>query len=62
MGGGFFVDIQNLVDVAESGDTIILNGIFVAESNSSLISINKKLNIISFSVAILDGNGISGIM
>ncbi len=60
MGG--FVDIQNLVDVAESGDTIILNGIFVAESNSSLISINKKLNIISFSVAILDGNGISGIM
>ena len=56
------MDIQNLVDVAESGDTIILNGIFVAESNSSLISINKKLNIISFSVAILDGNGISGIM
>ncbi len=59
--GGSFRDIQNLVDVAESGDTIILNGKFVAENNSSLISIDKKLNIISSSGAILDGNEISGI-
>ena len=53
--GGNFKDIQNIIDKANSGDTIILNGNFIAEDESSTITINKKLNITSTNVATLDG-------
>ena len=37
---GSFNDIQNLIDEADSGDTIVLNGEFVAEDEFSTILIN----------------------
>jgi len=58
---GSFDDIQNIIDNADSGDTIILNGNFVAKDASSMISINKKLTITSSDGASLDGNGKSRI-
>lgn len=61
LNGGSFEDIQNIIDDAESGDTIILNGKFVAKDETSTISINKKLNITSTSGAILDGDNLTRI-
>lgn len=61
LNGGTFEDIQNLVDDANSGDTLILNGEYVAVSNSSIVNINKKLTITSDSGATLNGNDLSGI-
>lgn len=54
LNGGDFDDIQNIIEGAEPGDTIILNGNFVA-GDDSMISINKRLTITSTNGATLDG-------
>ena len=55
LNGGTFKDIQDLVDNAGAGDTIILNGDFYAEDGSSTVTIDKKLTITSSNSATLDG-------
>lgn len=61
LNGGSFEDIQDIVDKANSGDTITLKGTYKAKDSSSLIRINKKLNIESTTGAILNANSKSGI-
>lgn len=60
-GGGSFGDIQNIINNAQTGDTIILNGNYYGENSSSVIYIDKMLNISSTTGAILDGKDMSGI-
>ena len=61
LNGGSFSDIQNVIDDANHNDTIILNGNFYAENESSMITIDKKLNIYSNDGAVLDARSFSGI-
>ena len=61
LNGTRFSDIQNVIVNASHGDTIILNGNFHAENDSSTIVIDKKLNIYSTDGAVLDARGLSGI-
>ena len=61
MNGGSFEDIQNVVDKANSGDTIRLSGTFKASDSKSLIKIDKTLNIVSSSGAVLNARSKSGI-
>ena len=42
LNGGKFSDIQNMIDKAESGDTIRLSGKFKADNENSIIKINKN--------------------
>ena len=48
-----FNDIQNSIDSANDGDTIVLNGNYVF---TSTINVNKSLNIIGINNAVVDGN------
>lgn len=61
LNGGSFEDIQNVVDKANSGDTIRLSGTFKASDSESLIKIDKTLNIVSSSGAVLNARSKSGI-
>ena len=59
--GGTINDIKTIIDGASNGDTIKLEGKYVATSNNDMITINKKLNITSSSGATLDGMNMSSI-
>ena len=56
-----FNDIMEMVKSSKSGDTINLNGIYVAKGENDVININKRLTIQSSEGAVLDGNNISRI-
>ena len=53
---GTFNDIQNAIDNAQNGDTIMLSGTFVSAGGDDTISLNKRLDFVSSSGATLDGN------
>ena len=53
---GTFNDIQNAIDNAQNGDTIMLSGTFVSTGSDDTISLNKRLDFVSSSGATLDGN------
>ena len=53
---GTFNDIQNAIDNAQNGDTIMLSGTFVSTGGDDTISLNKRLDFVSSSGATLDGN------
>ncbi|WP_407453262.1 hypothetical protein [Methanobrevibacter sp.] len=53
---GTFNDIQNAIDNAQNGDTIMLSGTFVSTGREDTISLNKRLDFVSSSGATLDGN------
>ena len=59
LNGGSFSDIRDIVDSAESGDSIFLEGSF--KSDGKYISIDKKLDIVSSNGAVLDACGDSRI-
>ena len=60
--GRTFQDIQNKINGASVGDTIILVGDYHSNGHESTVNITKRLTITSTSTATLDGNGISGIL
>ena len=59
--GGTFKDIQNVINKAEKGDEIVLNGKYSAGSSSDRISINKQLTITGTSSAVLDAKNFTQI-
>ncbi|MDO5811092.1 MAG: hypothetical protein Q4Q37_08355, partial [Methanobrevibacter sp.] len=48
-----FNEIQNSIDSANDGDTIVLNGNYVF---TGTINVNKSLNVIGINNAVVDGN------
>ena len=54
-----FIAIQSLIDAANEGDTLYLDGYY--ESNGTEIMVNKSLTIIGLNNTILDANGLSRI-
>lgn len=59
LNGGKFSDIQKSIDKVVDGGKIYLNGYYSADSNDSVVFINKNIEIIGNSNTILDGKNIS---
>ena len=62
LNGGSFDDVQSVLNKADDGDTIYLNGEFYSTDNSSIIKIKKSVNLISNSNAVFNGRSQSGIL
>ena len=57
--GNKYADIQDAIDAARDGDTILLKGTYYSSSANDRIFIRKQLTITSDSVAVLDGKNLS---
>ena len=62
LSGGSFDDVQSILNKADDGDTIYLDGEFYSTDNSSLIKVKKSVNLVSNSGAVFNGRGQSGIL
>ena len=56
--GNSYSNIQDAVDAARDGDTILLKGTYYSSGNDCIM-INKRLTITSDSMAVLNGNNLS---